>query len=375
MVPPFTTPVVPITDLGEPAAVWGDIVVANPYNYYRAFGDLGMLAEQYDSAKAWIDKGISRNEVGLWNRTSYNFGDWLDPKSPYNKPSAATTNTYFVADLYLLHVTRLLSNISTILGHGDAAGTYEQQFVDLLQEFRKAWVFDFATLANRTQTAYGLAIYFDLFPDAQEAEEPGLILRKIVEENDYLVGTGFAGTPSLGPALKKIGAADDFYKMLLQTKTPSCLYQVIMNGTTTWERWDSLLPNATVAPGGMTSFNHYSFGSVASWIHTNIGGLEPAEPGWKRVSIAPIPGGNITFANSRYLSPYGEVTVRWHFELSEELSVLHRNGFYLEVRLPPNTKGTVIVSRGREGEVLKFSDPVDVGSGYHSWFVPGYNSP
>lgn len=125
----------------------------------------------------------------------------------------------------------------------------------------------------------------------------------------------------------------------------------------------------------MVLVDHYSFGSVASWIHTNIGGLEPAEPGWKRVSIAPIPGGNITFANARYLSPYGEVTVRWHFELSKELSILHRNGFYLEVQLPPNTRGTVVVPRGREDKVLKFSDPVDVGSGYHSWFVPGYNMP
>lgn len=257
MVPPFTTPVVPNTDLGEPVAVWGDVVVANPYNYYRAFGDLAMLEEQYDSAKAWVDKGISRNEVGLWSRTSFHFGDWLDPKSPYNDPSAATTNRYLVADLYLLYITELLANMSSILGHNDAAETYKQQHIDLLQEFRKSWVFGPGTLANRTQTAYGLAIDFDIFSDSQEAHEAGLTLRKIVEEDNYLVGTGFAGTPSLGSALKKIGAADDFYKMLLQTQVPSWLYQVTMNATTTWERWDSLLPNATVAPGGMTSFSKF----------------------------------------------------------------------------------------------------------------------
>lgn len=53
MIPPVTVPVVPASNFTQPAAVWGDVVVANPFNYYRAFGDLAMLAEQYDSAQAW----------------------------------------------------------------------------------------------------------------------------------------------------------------------------------------------------------------------------------------------------------------------------------------------------------------------------------
>ena len=52
-----------------------------------------------------------------------------------------------------------------------------------------------------------------------------------------------------------------------QTECPSWLYSVTMGATTVWERWDSLLPDGSMNPGEMTSFNHYALGAVADWIH------------------------------------------------------------------------------------------------------------
>ena len=57
-----------------------------------------------------------------------------------------------------------------------------------------------------------------------------------------------------------------------------------MGATTIWERWDSMLPDGTVNPGQMTSFNHYALGAVADWIHRTIGGIAPLEPGMRRCS-------------------------------------------------------------------------------------------
>lgn len=121
--------------------------------------------------------------------------------------------------------------------------------------------------------------------------------------------------------------------------------------------------------------DHYAFGSVSDWIHTNIGGLSPAEPGWKKAIIAPIPGGNITSANSRYVSPYGELTVRWYFETNEDDIAAHRNGFHLEVQIPPNTRAIVSVPSGRGDNGIVIGETVEVGSGYWEWHVPGYLEP
>ena len=94
-----------------------------------------------------------------------------------------------------------------------------------------------------------------------------------------------------------------------------------------------MLPDGTINPGEMTSFNHYALGSVADWMHKTIGGLRALEPGWKRISIRPIPGGGLTHANVRFESPYGLVESQWRLEDDERMS--------LTVRVPPNTTAEV----------------------------------
>ena len=62
-----------------------------------------------------------------------------------------------------------------------------------------------------------------------------------------------------------------------------------MGATTVWERWDSMLPDGSINPGEMTSFNHYALGAVADWMHRAIGGHRPARAGLPAVLVAPVP--------------------------------------------------------------------------------------
>ena len=52
-----------------------------------------------------------------------------------------------------------------------------------------------------------------------------------------------------------------------------------------------MLPDGSINPGGMTSFNHYALGAVAAWLERTVGGLAPAEPGYRVIEVAPVPGG------------------------------------------------------------------------------------
>ena len=117
-------------------------------------------------------------------------------------------------------------------------------------------------------------------------------------ESGYRIPTGFAGTPFVLDALTSTGHLDEAYRLLLQRECPSWLYPVTMGATTIWERWDSMLPDGTINPGEMTSFNHYALGAVADWMHRTIGGIAPLEPGYSKVLIAPQPGGGIRWARS-----------------------------------------------------------------------------
>ncbi|KAI0883065.1 glycoside hydrolase family 78 protein [Annulohypoxylon maeteangense] len=328
-VPPVVIPGVSAAGSAMATAIWGDGIVGIPWNLYRTTGDLVVLKEQLVGAKEWIDQGIKRNDVGLWNRSTFQFGDWLDPKAPADQPGAATTNSSYVADTYLIYVTGLVSKMASELGLVDDESQYAKSVADLTTAFWQAWP---KGSINETQTGLVLPLYFDLYNNDDEATTAASRLESIIADNNYLVGTGFAGTHILGSTLTKYNMTDVFYNMILQTTVPSWLFQVDMNATTTWERWDSLEPDGSLNPGEMTSFNHYAVGSVANWMHTTIGGLAPAQPGWKTAEIAPHPGGNLTSAKASYLSPYGLFKTDWSVD---------DTGFHLSVDVPPNANAEV----------------------------------
>jgi alpha-L-rhamnosidase len=92
---------------------------------------------------------------------------------------------------------------------------------------------------------------------------------------------------------------------------------VTMGATTVWERWDAMLPDGTINPGEMTSFNHYALGAVADWMHRTIGGIAPLAAGYRRVLVAPRPGGGLTWARASLETPHGLVAVDWRLEAGE----------------------------------------------------------
>ena len=44
-----------------------------------------------------------------------------------------------------------------------------------------------------------------------------------------------------------------------------------------------MLPDGSINPGEMTSFNHYALGAVADFLHRVVAGLAPAEPGYRKI--------------------------------------------------------------------------------------------
>lgn len=116
-----------------------------------------------------------------------------------------------------------------------------------------------------------------------------------------------------GASLSAAGQLDAAARLLCQAEAPSWRYPVTAGATTVWERWDALLPDGSVNPHEMTSvdphemtsFHHYVFGAVVDWLHRGPAGLAPAEPGYRRLRIAPTVLPGLTHARSEQLTPYG----------------------------------------------------------------------
>ena len=336
------------------AAAWADAATVVPWVLYQRFGDVQILVDQFESMCAWVDhiKSVASDGV-LWD-IGFQFGDWLDPTAPPDKPAQARTDKAIVASAYFVHSADLVAKTAEVLGDTEAQQKYRQLAAEARVAFAREYITPAGRLMNDAETAYALALAFDLLPTSEQRQRAGERLDELVRESGYHIRTGFVGTPLICDALCSTGHYVAAYRLLLQQENPSWLYPVTMGATTIWERWDSMLPDGSINPGEMTSFNHYALGAVADWMQRTIGGLNPAEPGYRRLEIHPRPGGGITHAQARHHTPYGMAECAWNIA-DEKIN--------LDVVIPPNTTALVTLP----GSHLA---PIEVGSGSWHWSNP-----
>ncbi len=342
--------------LAEPvwlAAAWGDAAVIVPWMLYQRYGDAGILADQFASMAAWVD-AVARaaGETRLW--AGRQLGDWLDPKAPPDRPGDARTASEIVATAYFARSAELVCQAAEVLGQDADAIHYAALAAEVRAAFARTYVTPAGRMVSDAATAYALALQFALLPTVEQRQGAGRRLAELVAAEDYRISTGFVGTPLICDALCGVGEVETAYRLLLQTECPSWLYPVTMGATTIWERWDSLLPDGSVNPGQMTSFNHYALGAVADWLHRTVAGLAPAAPGYRRILVRPNPGGGLTWARARHRTPYGPAECSWRIE---------GGSMMVDVEIPPNTSAEVHLP-GQPGEQLQ------VGSGRHRWSYP-----
>jgi alpha-L-rhamnosidase len=253
------------------------------------------------------------------------------------------TDGTLVADSYLVHVTNIASTISEILCAKDTE-RYRSDHLKLKKAYQHKYVTRAGFILGDTQTALSLAIEFDLLDNNLQLTNATARLARAVRMAQFKVSTGFVGTPIICHALTKSGLPQLAYRMLLNKACPSWMYPIEQGATSIWERWDSMLPDGSINPGAMTSFNHYALGSIVNWLHTTVGGISPLEPGWKTIRVRPVPGGTITSANVRFESPYGRITCAWKIE---------QGIFKMVLEIPPNSKARVTLPNQPQGRVFE----------------------
>ena len=348
-------------------AGWSDAAVIIPWTMYRSYGDRGILERQYPSMRAWVDYMHRRADADLIWRPGWQFGDWLAFHSDDPSYPGATTGTDLIATAYLAHSADLVARSAAVLGNASDATTY----AELSQRVRGAFNREFVSLAGRvgenSQTAYVLAIAFDLLPDSLVPIAANRLAQDVRARGTHLT-TGFLGTPALLHALSGTGHADLAFALLTQRSYPSWLYPITRGATTMWERWDGIRPDSSFEDPGMNSFNHYAFGAVGDWMYRNIGGidLDPSAPGYRRSRIAPRVGAGLTSARASLETPYGTLATAWRLDDTQ---------FVLDVTIPANTSAEVVLwdarmDRVREGgralhDVAGIRTADQLGDGVH----------
>lgn len=320
------------------------------WELYQQYGDFRVLTRFYPGMKRYMDymTGMGMPGFGRAERIGP-LADWL---------AFDETDSWLMWNAFYYREAALMEKIAGLLGKAEDQARY----AELKADIRRFWNYVFVeaetgrTLTSfgklcDTQCSYALALAYGITDNPVRMSAH---LARKVKENGYCVSTGFFGTGLLNRALSQNGYRDEAWWMLLQRKFPSWLYPVTQGATTIWEHWDSYTEeNGFGGYNAMNSFNHYSLGSVLSWMYDEILGIQRQEryPGFSHFLLKPDVR-MLDYASGSVASPAGTIESGWNRE----------NGcIHYACTIPANTSATLVLPDGSKHEL---------GSGHYEFTVP-----
>lgn len=283
------------------SSAWGDAATICPWEVYMAYGNPTILEKQFSCMKGWVDYiTITTKDANLWTGGAH-YGDWLGLDAPSGSYKGSS-RLEFIASAYYAYSTSLVIKAGKVLGKD--VSVYETLYKNIVGAFQKTFP------EYMTQTECALAVHFRLAKDPKASSDQ---LADMLRSCGVKLQTGFVGTPYILHALSDFGHADLAYSLLLREQYPSWLYPVTKGATTVWEHWDGIMENGDFWSADMNSYNHYAYGAVADWMYGVAAGIKPVEeaPGYKKVSISPIPDARLEWFEASLDTAYGIITSKW----------------------------------------------------------------
>lgn len=358
---------------GFGGTLWGSAGIVVAWETYRQYGDIQLLAEHFDAMKKYINFLETKVDKtnGILNEGP--LGDWLSPEGNKND-NTEFWMSYFAYDL------DIMSQMAATLGKAEEAKSLKSRSEEIKKTFNEFYVdkvthrtvksgvktatmgppnaqesaakSDKGQLVD-TQASYAIPLALGVFNAENKPFAAKFLNEAIARKNkddggierpENSLMTGFIGTASISEALSENGSNDLAYKLLVNKQYPSWLYSVVNGATSIWERLNSYtVENGFGGNNSMNSFNHYSFGAVASWMYNYSLGIQrhPQKTAFKEFILkpSPDPSGQITTAKGYYDSMYGRISSEWKSEGSKTT---------YKFTVPANTSATLYLPANKE---------------------------
>lgn len=354
-----TAPFVGVADRGFGAGTgpigWASAFLALQRHLLDSYGDRRVLERQAAPTREWIEFLRAKSEDHLFN------GGLSDWGSIDHKPHAVTSSSYYYWNV------RAAARIARVLGDGERAEALEALASDVRQAFQAAFYRPGTGEVERhNQVCQAHALALDLVPTEERELALEVLVREIVEHRRHHFATGFKGTRLLLDVLTDMDRCELVYRVLNQTSFPGIGHMLARGATTLLESWDTT--------DDTSSQNHPAYGSVSAWFFQALAGIRqaPDSRAWSHVRIRPHVVGDLRWVHARHDCIRGRIEVNWE-----------RRGevLYLQVELPPNTRGTIevpstdpsgVTIRGGAGAGREVSGRTifEVGSGEHAFAAP-----
>jgi alpha-L-rhamnosidase len=328
---------------------WPSSAIIIPNMLSEHYADREVLAQNYESAKKWMNHMSQWVIDGIIARDKWT--DWcVPPENPvliHTKDPARITRDAVLATTFFYHDARLMERFAKILGRADDAAHFGALAEKLKKAFNeKFYNRELGQYDNGTQTSSVLPLAFGMVPDDQRKRVFGNLVKNITEVTRGHIGTGLVGGMYLYRVLSDNGRPDLAYTIGTQKDYPSFGYMLSKGATTIWELW-----NGDTADPWMNSGNHVMLvGDFVVWLYEYLGGIksDPSAPGFKHVIMKPHPVGDLKFVRAKYDSLRGRISSEWKRE---------ENRFDWRISIPPNTTATVYIPTASSARVTEGERP------------------
>lgn len=340
---PDIAPAVVMDWAREGSSGYAEAGIIVPWAMYQAYGDTRILERFFEPGAAWVRYIQQRSPDLVWreNRNT-DYGDWL---APVESPKELTATAYFARS------AQLLAEYAHALGWTEEEHRYRKLHQQIAAAFRAEFVNIDGTMPAGTQTAYTLALRFDLLDPDQRATAAHALAADVEQRGS--ISTGFLAVAQIMPLLSEIGRSDLAYQLLFNEEYPSWGHHIRHGATTIWERWDGWRPDTGFQDPLMNSFNHFALGSVGEWLYGDVAGLRAVEPGYAHVRIEPQLNRRLARVSATTQSIRGSISVEWEID---------GDAVHLSVDLPANVTGTIslpCVNLHSNGQQLETGDGIE----------------
>ena len=268
-----TSPFVYMGDIGQFSGdIMSDCGLHAPWVMYKMYGNTRILEKHYDAMKRYFqfvqnnsDRNMRNSITGDWLQVLENgFTDYIHGWGDTARDLIGTA--FLVYDAYIMKKT------ADVLGYETDAAIFQKQFEASTKAFCNTFEMRGNHFRDKTQTGYALALYFDLVSEKMKPYVAKYLADDVVKKAYSSTG-GCIGAPYIYDVLSENGYHDVAVKTMMSQDYPGYGYMLKMDGTTCWERWDSLHHEIGVHPHNMNSYNHIGLSAGGAWFFKKLGGL------------------------------------------------------------------------------------------------------
>ncbi len=284
------------------APTWHSAYVFVPWSLWMFAGDRRPIDEHIDGIARYVAMEDARSPGGI---ADTDLGDWVSPETdpgggnaPEDKRVAATA--------YLYGMEIATATMLRLTGDDAGAARFDARAKRARDAFNDRFL-DRATARYRGDGDAGyrqahnlLALAFGLVPDDLRARVAAGVAADAKSRGDHLT-TGALATKAILPVLTATGHGDEAWAIATQITFPSWGYWRANGATSLWEHWKL----------ASRSRGHYFLGTIDDWLYSDVAGLRPLEPGWRRFEVRPTLTAFLEHASATVMTPYGHAGASW----------------------------------------------------------------